>query len=360
MLTRFVPTKINELAKTVIAASLYSSGYYTRLFQRQGKRAIVLMYHRITDTSIRPSEGNGRTAFELGISKENFETQMRFIKEQMGPVSLTEIVRALKNGRSLPENAVAITFDDGYRDNYENAFPILRRLGIPATFFVTTGYIETPELPWWDRIYDAVRPWPHESIPVQKITSSFLRDRVVGMLPEFLNRPDLPKSDVQHLVDALKKIDPRSRNKYIQTLEDVLEVRTDRAGEAQSMLTWTQIREMSRNNMTIAAHTVSHPILSRCTPDQAKSEIRESITALEKQLGEPVRGFAYPEGKADTFNSDTVRILMELGVEYACATEPGFVDRESDPYALPRVGLSNESLPRALRFLARELNLTKL
>ena len=292
---------------------------FRALLSRQ-RSARVLMYHRI----------HPERAW-LNVSPEDFLWQMRLIKAFFTPISLGELVDCLRSGRLLPSRAVVITFDDGYRDNYEKAFPILRRLGIPATFFVTTGLIERPGYFWWDQVRlglkdeaQILEAWPE------------MREELAG-----LAHPQR----VERVTERLKQI-PHDRARRI--LERIcLPV----APAEPETMTWSQIREMVRAGMEVGSHTVSHPILAQQTREEVEWEVRHSKTVLEQQLGCPVEHFAYPNGRPCDLQPDLPRILEEAGYLSACTTVERFVGAHSSVYGLERLGVSGFDPP--VKFLLR-------
>ena len=139
-------TFIKGNLKKIICPFLYYTGYFDHRLSKQKERAIILMYHRIHE------KGDG-----VGVNKCAFERQMEFIKRKMTSIPLTDISDWLLKRKPLPPRAIAITFDDGYEDNFTNAYPILREFKIPATIFLTTGQIESTKIFWWDKVNEIIR-----------------------------------------------------------------------------------------------------------------------------------------------------------------------------------------------------------
>jgi len=356
---KHIPVEAKTVVKRVISASLFYGGYYDWLIRREGKdKAIILRYHRISDPVIEKSQEDCRTNYEIGVDKNNFEAQIKYIKEKMHPLPLGELVESLRNKVRIPNNAVAVTFDDGYQDNYENAYPILKKYGVPATFFLAPVFIETGEVFWWDRVYEAIRKTKVKDIPLKQILGEFQ----CGYVDEHrtiltTEKAEEKRTISQKIVDLMKEIDQKKINDCVEHLESALGVNGDDRPKNNLMLTWAQIKEMRKNNMSFGSHTMSHPILTNVPLQSAKIEIEESKRVLEEQLGERIDGFAYPEGKSHTFNNEIKYLLKELGMKYACSTEPGFIDSRADFYELKRVGMPNKGLSISLMDLTLALNI---
>ncbi len=286
-------------------------------------RVPVLMYHRVhPDPHV------------LSVSPESFEAQVRFLKEYAHPVTLSEVVDARRRGLGLPPRSVALTFDDGYQDNYVHAYPILRRYEVPATFFVTTGMVQARRHFWWDRVQQGMKPSDAVARAWPAIAPALAgRDRAsqIGIVTETLKQ--VPTHAARDLIDAIC-------HPLVPT-DDVT-------------MTWDQIRLMAADGMEIGSHTVTHPILSMQAPEEAAWEVRQSKLTLERELGLPIRHFAYPNGRSCDFSRDVIAHLEDAGYQSACSTMEGVVTRRSEMYALERVGIYHDpSLPRFIRALLR-------
>jgi peptidoglycan/xylan/chitin deacetylase (PgdA/CDA1 family) len=272
-----------------------------------------LFYHRVSDDL--------DLAFG-GLPVAIFETQMSVLSKYFNVLPLEELVqRAKKN--NLPNNAVAITFDDGYRDNYENAFPILKRLGLPATIFLTTGPLEAAAPLWHDLVFDAFKRTRETSMSIEKTTYSL---RTAGEKDAALKA----------LRRYLRKLTPKERDNYIRQVRGDLGI-FDQSCVGNEKLRWCEIREMSNERIGFGAHTVSHPILTRLSTEEARYEITVSKDTIEKQLGVEVRAFAYPNGTRDDFNESLKRALREAGFLCAVTIVGGTNERDTDPFELRRV-----------------------
>jgi peptidoglycan/xylan/chitin deacetylase (PgdA/CDA1 family) len=243
-------------------------------------------------------------------------------------------------GRALvgdvPANAVAITFDDGYQDNYEHAFPILKQFGIPGTIFLSTGVINRPGILWHDVLFDLFRKTTAMSIEIdgRSLPLHCRADKLQALFA---------------VLKTIRRLSPDARDRHISNIAASLGVSFNvRSGP--KMLTWEQIREMAKAGITFGAHTVSHPILSRMPLDKAVQEIETSKRTIEDKIGQRVRLFAYPNGSREDFTEPLKRSLKELGFQCAVTTMWGLNGRISDPFELRRMWLwDNDAVMTAFK-----------
>ncbi|OOG53816.1 hypothetical protein B0E48_15395 [Rhodanobacter sp. C03] len=267
---------------------------------------LALNYHRIGDGSA--------SKFDRGLwsaDAETFTDQLRFCKSHLEMISPDDLPRVLASGRG---RYGMITFDDGYRDNYEVAFPILKSEGVPATFFVTTGFIDTPRLPWWDEIAWMVRTSPRDAIE--------LPDWLPGsVLFDSLDR----ENAVRTLLRAYKAMPADANQAYLDAIARA--TGSGRCGMEVSeslWMNWNMLREMHGAGMTIGGHTITHPVLARTTRERQREEIMGCGNRLAEELGAPMRYFSYPVGGLEAFNAVTRDTLREAGVRYAFSYYGGF------------------------------------
>lgn len=289
---------------------------------------VGLNYHRI---------GDGRkSVFDRGLfsaTEDDFERQVRFLKanfDVIAPRDLGYVVR-VKRGRH-----VIVTFDDGYADNYTAALPILKAHGAQASFFVATGFIDEPRLPWWDEIAWMVR------------TSA--RSRVA--IPEFLASPivfDDPGREraIRALLRTYKKLPSERTFRFLEAVSEATgtgRAPADLVDVRNLWMTWDMLREMRGAGMTIGGHTVRHQILSRMSREAQAREISECGRRLGEELGVPMRTFAYPVGSRDAFNRDTRECLRQAGVRTAFSYYGGFPKlAQWDDYDVQRIAIEQET-----------------
>ena len=277
----------------------------------------ALTYHRVR------ADGdwvNHRDRDPNVVSTSEFERHVAYLARQYHVLSGEEF-RTFLNGRTeLPLRSALITFDDGYLDNYTEAFPILRRHGVSAIFFVTTAFIgSTTSYLWLDRVDTvartvgppAVARWlDQNAIPVDGETIEEVRSglkrlargrrfEVVGLLESTFGRADVPQTDTS--------------------------------------MSWEQLAEMADAGMTIGSHTATHQILGAATRDEVRDELFSSRAALEERLRRPCWAFSYPNGEVGDFRPEDAEDLRAAGYQCAFTQVPGFIAKGSNVYALPRV-----------------------
>jgi peptidoglycan/xylan/chitin deacetylase (PgdA/CDA1 family) len=286
----------------------------------------ILTYHRVNDEA---------DPFFPGVPIRVFTEQMDYLAHSYNILSLDDAVARLVH-RDVPENAVAITFDDGYRDNYVNAFPILQRLSIPATIFLATDAINGNTSLWHDRVFTAFRETQ------QKELRGYLPGVGTSVYPL---KTVLDKLAAQRRVLAyLRTLGGGDRDHWIGRLVEQLGVDEERQRPGL-MLSWSEVREMQGQGIRFGSHTMSHPVLSTLTPERMCWEISGSKKVIEDQLGIDVSAFAYPNGNQADFTQATKNILRECG--YCCAVTTIFGTNGGcqDVYELRRGGPWETHLP---------------
>jgi peptidoglycan/xylan/chitin deacetylase (PgdA/CDA1 family) len=237
-------------------------------------------------------------------------------------VPLQEALEALAVGRPLPSRAVAITFDDGYRDNLELAVPVLEDLGIPATFFLVPGLLSGDVRPWWEILaWGFARAKP----PILKWDGRMLSTR---------GRPGL--RSFRWLAERLKLLDLATREDRIDELLDLLEPQ-GHAGEDRLFLDWDGARKLVRRGFTVGSHSMRHAILSRENPQEQVKDLVNSRQQLEAQLDVPVNLLAYPNGTRADYDAHTVRAAAFAGHRHALGAHAGLNGPSTPPYGHPRL-----------------------
>lgn len=283
----------------------------------------VLAYHRVNDY---------QDPFFPAVTTSVFGKLMHYVATNYNVLPLQEAVERIQRN-DVPDDALVVTFDDGYRDNYVHAFPILRDLAIPATVFLATDAIESQMVLWHDRVFHAFRESRCSALlnfgPEQKSYS--------------LSGLGAKLSAQRAVLQFLWSLNDRDRGHWLNQLMEQLEIVED--AYPHEMLTWDEIRTMHQNGMTFGSHTASHPILSRLSPAQIRKEVSESKRVIENNLKVPVTTFAYPVGRRQDLNGTTKAILKET--EYVCAltTIPGTNGYDADLFEMRRGGPWQSFLP---------------
>ncbi|HJU22251.1 MAG TPA: polysaccharide deacetylase family protein [Casimicrobiaceae bacterium] len=273
-----------------------------------------------------------------------FDMQLQWIKRLFRVLPLDEAIDALRRD-ALPACAAAITFDDGYADNAEIALPILRRHGVSATFFVTTGFLDGGRM-WNDTIIEGVRRARADTLD---LTRWKLGEREIAT-------PALRRAAIEAVIDAHKYLPAAQRDARVAELAAAI---CDSPLPDDLMMRSDQVRALHDAGMGIGAHTVTHPILTRLDAANARREIAEGRAALEHIIDAPVTLFAYPNGKPGVdYTAEHVHIVAESGFSAALSTAWGAATRASDFLQLPRFTPWDRTPARFAARLARNLRLT--
>lgn len=251
-----------------------------------------------------------------------FHWQMALLADCFHVMPLHEALRALDEGR-LPPRTVCITFDDGYRSVHDLALPILRKFGLPATVFVTSGFVGADAGNMWnDRIIHAVQSLPQGSLDLSGL----------GLESYSLDSLEARKQTALRLTEAGKYLPPMERDRLVERLDRMSGMHHDAL-----MLTPDMLTALQRSGVEIGAHTISHPILTSLDDDSARAEIVNGKRQLEALVGKPVRLFAYPNGKVgQDYDARHVEMVRQAGFFAAFTTAVGAITRDQDRFQLPR------------------------
>ena len=283
-------------------------------------QVVILMYHRVGPYkdiwSLRPTYAS------------DFEDQIRYLGKTHKILPLRELAQHIREKRPLPKRTAIITFDDGYKDVYIYAYPILKKYNVPATIFLTTGHIGTGNLFWWDKIGYLL--WN------TKLKRIELDD--LGTIP--LDQVDDRLQSISKIREHLiKKVTEEKKNKLIEKLVKELGVDIPPDLGKEIILSWHEVKEMNDNGIDFGAHTVTHPILTGVSSKQARAEITQSKREIERRLDQPVTTFSYPNGSVGDFDGEITNLLKESGFTCAVTTVPRLNTPKTDLYELGRLTL---------------------
>jgi peptidoglycan/xylan/chitin deacetylase (PgdA/CDA1 family) len=311
----------------------------------RGAHGAILRYHSVTDDERATLAYLDRG---LMVTASAFRAQLRFVRRHYTVVPLDDLVDRIHAGRSLPPRAVAITFDDGYLDNYTHAYRLLRAEGLPATFYVTTGAIDGGPPLWTAKLRYMVRTTTRARVTLPAPLGGEVE----------LDGEGARQALFTSLIVGLKNVPGERRGRLVEELAVALGV-TDFSPLAGIMMTWSQLREMSGNGMTVGAHTVSHPNLPRTEFEEAAREVCGSRDAIAERLGVPVAHFSYPNGRGASHVNERVReIVRRAGFRSAVTSLAGCVRVGADPWGLRRVGVYNRH--RDLRSFSLDVERARL
>ncbi len=276
-------------------------------------RLSILIFHRVLDEP--------DPLFPDIPDIARFEAQMRWIARWFNVLSLDEAVQRLATN-SLPSRALAITFDDGYADNATVAAPLLNGLGLTATFFVTSGVLNSGRM-WNDTVIEAIRRVPKGILDLQRAGFGNVA------IDTLASRRDV----IEHLINRIKRLPHAERRDVVARVAEECDVELP----GDLMMTTEQLREAVRLGMTVGGHTVTHPILCSLDDRQAEREIRQGRDELRQLTGQSVDLFAYPNGVPGIdYDGRHVAIVRRCGFRAAVSTASGVASGRSDRYQLPR------------------------
>jgi len=327
-------------AREIIAKSLHRSGSLRLLervartfeFRLEGNsrrphfsrattgKYVILCYHRI---------GTGGIPYYSELAAKEFEKQMRFLSARYRILPLERLLNEMRDP-SAKTQAVALTFDDGYRGLYSEALPILSKYKISATVYLTAGVIESGVPAWYDKIFLTMLVYPKDTLEIQLDSA---------------RRFSLPSKQARlaaavEIVSKLRRVPNAERLARCVELENQVSLPAD--GLADRMLNWTQVREMQRNGIEFGAHTMTHPAMSRLESAEAERELRESKQLIEDRLQTPVRDFAYPFGQPWDCSADVEQLIARTGFRSAVTTSWGINRTGANPFGLRRPQIGQE------------------
>jgi peptidoglycan/xylan/chitin deacetylase (PgdA/CDA1 family) len=284
------------------------------------KRLTIVLYHGVDEARALGSY-NYRGKF---VTPGAFERQLAYYKKHYTVLPLDDAVAHLETN-TLPHNTLAITFDDGYRNNYTHAYPLLKKYGLPATIFLTTDFVDKRRPLWVDRVEYAINRGTCAQTTSEKITLDSNERARMKNLPE------------------------DERNRAIHDLEKrcggrLFDFEDDRAVYAP--LSWNEVREMAAHGIMAGAHSKSHPILTSVSAQRAREEIEGSLALIRERVTNVSRVFAYPNGQPGDLSPDIMYDVRAVGFVAALTTSPGACTYGANPFELTRYTLdATEQFP---------------
>lgn len=302
----------------------------------RGPRLLVIGFHNVGPTWFWP--------YRPGAGLDGFARQVRLLQRMGTIVPLRETLDAMAAGRRVPRRPIALTFDDGYRDNLHQALPVLERLGAPATFFLVPGFLDRSVDAWWERLAWAVTRArePIAQVGVHRLTAG-----------------DLRHPALHAFADELKGLDREGRDAAVQRLVDAFDPTGD-VGMDRLFMDWDEARALA-GRAAIGSHTLSHVILARESASAQRAEVEGARARLQAELAVGADLLAYPNGGRADQDAAAARAARDAGHRAAITTIDGYHGRGADPFMVRRVLLdpvdSNPvrkllGLPGARGFLA--------
>jgi peptidoglycan/xylan/chitin deacetylase (PgdA/CDA1 family) len=306
----------------------------------------VLTYHRIAEP--------GADAFYdpvISATPESFRAQVDWLGRSVRILTLAEAVERIESGTPWREPAALVTFDDGYRDNFEAAAPILRDRGVPATFFLPTAFLEAPRLPWWDRVACIIKQTRVNRLELPRRPPDA---RGNGPPTLAIDLDAMPRSAaIQAIIGAFLDETIADGPWFLEMLAERAEVAVDDEAMARALFTdWDQVRRLigPETGLSVGSHGHSHQKLAGLDADAQRTELAGSKQVLEDRLGREVAALAYPYGWPGTYTEQTKALAAGAGYRVAFASLEGINRPGSlDPFEVRRLGVGSGDSPTLLR-----------
>lgn len=346
--------KVRQIIKDIVARLKQAH----QIKSRFAYAPLILLYHRVADLPSDPQL--------LSVTQAHFAQHLEILRRYARPMALRDMVRALRENK-VPRRAIAVTFDDGYADNLHHAKPLLERYEVPATVYVSSGYVGTS------------REFVHDTLEGLFLRPGKLPQRLALNIEGRAHQWDLgeeteyseevyQKNRRWHVLQAEN---PSPRHDVYRSLCQLFYTLHDhnRRSAMDALMRWAgnpfvcrpsyraldsdEIRMLAKDGLVeVGSHTVTHPVLSRLNSADQKDEVQQSKTSLEEILGRPVTSFAYPYGTRSDYTEETAAIVREVGYDHACSNFEGLIHQGTDPWQLPRFLVRNwngEELASRLR-----------
>jgi peptidoglycan/xylan/chitin deacetylase (PgdA/CDA1 family) len=300
-------------AKYLVSSFLHRSGLIHVYLKSLRKNSLcILLYHRIS---------NDEDPIHLSTPPDHFDQQLRLLKKYYHVMELSQAITRLSQGSHKP--LAAITFDDGYLDNYTDAYPLLRKHGLPATIFLTCDYVDQKSIPWPEILRGALTAASVGHIDLTQY----------GLGHFHLNSLSARICAIRYLNETLKRISEKKKISVIKAMEKLVAEKSD---SRRLMLNWKEVKEMLTGGVCFGSHTVTHPILTRVSQEDVNRELFASKQIIESNIGEGIESLAYPNGQRTDFDKFVKECAKAAGYRNACTTISGYNTGETHPFELKR------------------------
>lgn len=299
------------------------------------------MYHRIIPLA---EKFPGIIQPGMYVTDETFERHLVFLKNKFSIIPLHEMVHRIKRGQTTG-GCCSITFDDGWRDTYDMAFPLLKRHQVPASVFLASGYIGTDKWFWPEDL-----AWCLENLLKRDAWDAETDGLINSLMPVVNSSNKKNRSDlIDDAIVRVKKYSPEKRNALLSALREAL----PGGSRERLMMSWSEAAEMQKNGLvSFGAHTVNHIYLDQVEQDTARLEISSSKQVIEDRLGVPVTLFAYPNGN---YTPQMIGMLKQSGFLGAVTTKRGYVDKNTSLMEMPRIAMHDDVSKTIPLFFSRLL-----
>lgn len=345
--------RVAYVVRVAVSTVLYYSGFlglYQAMVMR--RRAVVLMYHRVL-----AADERARTASHpaLVVDADTFARQMALLKKRFHVLTVDELADRMARGEALPDRSCLITFDDGWRDNFVHALPVLRRHGLPALIFLPVNFIGRRRLFWQESLTHAllhavadVRRRPAQRPVFERILAPLRLGAVLDIADAD------PRARVIDAITTQKGVDPATIERLVQELGQALEHEAPDGADVDGFMNWDEVEEMARAGVAFGGHGAEHRLLTYATESQVDAEIRESKAVIDARFPRTAPTFSYPNGYLTPAIADKVQAA---GYRLAFTTSRGFVESGHDRFTVRRLNIHESGTNTTPLFFARVLGI---
>ncbi len=345
--------RLKGMARNAFAHALYYLGIlHVWQFFRMRRRTVVLMYHRVLTPEERRSTASHPA---LVVDRDTFAAHMALLKRRFRVLTVDELAHHLETRTPLPSSSCVITFDDGWKDNFSNALPVLQEHGLPALIFLPVNYVGSGRLFWQEALTHLLLraiDVSHDSRARYNALKVLLASHGLDGVLNF-NGPDRRRKVIA-IVGQQKKLPRKAIEEMVRQLSGALGVAPGRLSAVDGFIDWDQAQYMAQNGISFGAHGVEHLLLTQVDRDDARREIRDSKCALERQLGPTTATFSYPNGY---LTPEIAHMVAAEGYQLGFITKRGFVSCHDDPFTIRRLNVHQNMTASAPMFFARILGL---
>lgn len=341
--------RVSYAVKFIVAHVLYYTGLL-RLWQRivMRDKAVVLMYHRVLTREERHQSASHPA---LVVDRNTFAAQMAAVRRWFTVLSIEEFADALERGVPLPSASCVITFDDGWRDSFTNALPILAQHALPALVFLPVNYIGGKRLFWQEalthllvRAVAEVRRDPHRRMAIRRVLGAYGLSDVAD-----LDGEDVP-SAIRAAVASQKALTRSATESLVDALARELGVRIEALATIDGFIDWREVQVMSEQRIAFGGHGAEHLLLTQVSQEEAEREIHTSKHVIASRVAGKVLTFSYPNGY---YTPEIVDRVKACGYRLAFSTKRGFVSCGDDPMTVRRLNVHEAVTATTPMFLAR-------
>lgn len=280
------------------------------------------MYHRFTN--------------DIEVRKLNikvFENQIRYISRYFTPIKISYLIEQLYNGGYIPSNSVVVTVDDGYRDFFDYAYPVLKKYNVPAIIYLVSEFNLNKKMLWFDSLHFIINNTECECLYIEENNEKFKLNNITETDRNYA---------WTFFADRILYKTNSEKEKYIRDLAYKYQVKLPEfATDNYAPMKKEDIRKLDNTLIEIGSHTRSHPILSTCNTDELKDELVKSKTDLQNALCKDIEHFCFPNGCINDFDNRSIELLKNSGYKSAVTTINGFVNKNTDKYQLTRICWEN-------------------